>query len=588
MNAKKSKKVLLLASLSTLAVSTAAVMVISFNSESAYRAKATTGVSSSIVFSRDSGTFTKIDDSTASVSGKSFTGATYYAVSHNDADISTTNYVAQYGSKISDERYVSFSTSPTGTDDFEFEAITGIKVWTTSSSAQTMYLGYSSDGTSFSDVETIYASTNPDKYTFSESHKFVRLFGYATYARYVTKIELFYTCGAEPSKEVTSIKVSDEKKVYAQGGEFAEPTVTAVYTDSTEEVVSGATFTGFNSSTVTESQTITVSYGGKSTSYNIKVRPTEASRLINYVGYDVDNYEDVDDLTIFLDVENSTLPNYAEGGSSVTVTPVAASPFKVLEVLDWNERVEVIDNGDGTFSFTMTNYFDSVDLKIHFQFSPDMTGIRVDKPKTSYKVGDTFVSPDVYAVYGEYGEMKLTEGYSFSGFDSSVAVESQTITVTYGDFSTTYTIEIKESGEPSDITGTYVSEKTTGNTKYQSYVTLNDGGTGTYVLYKFTSGGDLWTYEMNISYVADGDDVTLTFVSLGERVKYAGGEGGTRTSYGTMTSLSTWFDPYRPFQGSSYIANTTSQVASINSGILTMKRYSSSTDTGSSLVLNKQ
>jgi len=93
---------------------------------------------------------------------------------------------------------------------------------------------------------------------------------------------------------------------------------------------------------------------------------------------------------------------------------------------------------------------------------------------------------------------------------------------------------------------------------------------------------------MNISYVADGDDVTLTFVSLGERVKYAGGEGGTRTSYGTMTSLSTWFDPYRPFQGSSYIANTTSQVASINSGILTMKRYSSSTDTGSSLVLNKQ
>lgn len=40
MNAKKSKKVLLLASLSTLAVSTAAVLAISFNSESAFRAKA--------------------------------------------------------------------------------------------------------------------------------------------------------------------------------------------------------------------------------------------------------------------------------------------------------------------------------------------------------------------------------------------------------------------------------------------------------------------------------------------------------------------------------------------------------------------
>ena len=586
MNAKKSKKVLLLASLSALAVSTAAVMAISFNSEAAYRAKATTGVSSSIVFSRDSGTFTKIDDSTASVSGKSFTGATYYAVSRNNGDISSTNYVGQFGfGKGADEQYITFSTGALDKSDFEFQSVTGIKVTTTSSSNQTLYVYY---GDSFSSYTAVTANSNPQMISFENSLTKLRLGTTSVTSKNITKIELFYTCGAEPSKEVTSIKVSGEKKVYAQGGEFVEPTVTAVYSDSTEEVVSGATFTGFNSSSVTESQTITVSYGGKSTSYNIKVRPTEASRLINYVGYDVDNYEDVDDLTIFLDVENSTLPNYAEGGSSVTVTPVAASPFKVLEVLDWNGRVEVIDNGDGTFSFTMTNYFDSVDLKIHFQFSPDMTGIRVDKPKTSYKVGDTFVSPDVYAVYGEYGEMKLTEGYSFSGFDSSVAVESQTITVTYGDLSTTYTIEIKESGEPSDITGTYVSEKTTGNTKYQSYVTLNDGGTGTYVLYKFTSGGDLWTYEMNISYVADGDDVTLTFVSLGERVKYAGGEGGTRTSYGTMTSLSTWFDPYRPFQGSSYIANTTSQVASLNSGILTMKRYSSSTDTGSSLVLNKQ
>lgn len=334
MNAKKSKKVLLLASLSTLAVSTAAVLAISFNSDSSFRAKATTGVSSSIVFSRDSGTFTKIDSNTASVSGTSFTGATYYAVSHNNADISTTNYVAQFGSAGSDERYVSFSTSPTGADDFEFEAITGIKVWTTSSSAQTMYLQYSSNGTSFSSSETISASTNPDKYTFSESHKFVRLVGVSTFARFVTKIELFYDCGSEPEPVTPDhIAVYNAKNMYEFGDSFVKPEVRMIFSDESSEVIPSekVTCTGYDMETLGE-QTVTVSAEYDSvlyeTTYKITVYiPTLYTISYNMLDASIIEYVNIHD---YIDDVDALPPSFNEGSDVEMEIVLSTDEYEVV------------------------------------------------------------------------------------------------------------------------------------------------------------------------------------------------------------------------------------------------------------------
>ena len=359
MNAKKSKKVLLLASLSALAVSTAAVMAISFNSEAAYRAKATTGVSSSIVFSRDSGTFTKIDDSTASVSGKSFTGATYYAVSHNNADISTTNYVAQFGSKISDERYVSFSTSPTGTDDFEFEAITGIKVWTTSSSAQTMYLGYSSDGTSFSDVETISASTNPDKYTFSESHKFVRLFGYSIYARYVTKIELFYDCGSEPEQATPDhIAVYNAKNMYEFGDSFVKPEVRMIFSDESTEVIPSekVTCTGYDMETLGE-QTVTVSAEYDSVLYETTYKITVYIPTLYTISYNMLDASSIEYVNIhdYIDDVDALPPSFEEGSDVEMEIILSTDEYEVVWLsIEEDGSWDSFSGVDGV-NFTLTN-----------------------------------------------------------------------------------------------------------------------------------------------------------------------------------------------------------------------------------------
>lgn len=359
MNAKKSKKVLLLASLSTLAVSTAAVLAISFNSESAYRAKATTGVSSSIVFSRDSGTFTKIDSSTASVSGKSFTGATYYAVSHNNADISTTNYVAQFGSVGSDARYVSFSTSPTGTDDFEFEAITGIKVWTTSSSAQTMYLQYSSNGTSFSSSETISASTNPDKYTFSESHKFVRLVGVATFARYVTKIELFYDCGGESESATPDhIAVYNATTLYEFGDSFVKPEVRMIFSDKSTEVIPSekVTCTGYDMETLGE-QTVTVSAEYDSVLYETTYKITVYIPTLYTISYnmlDASSFEYVD-IHDYIDDVDALPPSFEEGSDVEMEIVLSTDEYMAVNLsIEEDEEWNSFTTDDGV-NFTLSN-----------------------------------------------------------------------------------------------------------------------------------------------------------------------------------------------------------------------------------------
>ena len=75
-------------------------------------------------------------------------------------------------------------------------------------------------------------------------------------------------------KKVIGISVSGYKTVYTQGEQFdrAGLVVTATLSDNTQKEVSeGYTITGFDSSTAVEKQTITVSYKGKTATFDIKI-----------------------------------------------------------------------------------------------------------------------------------------------------------------------------------------------------------------------------------------------------------------------------------------------------------------------------
>ena len=111
---------------------------------------------------------------------------------------------------------------------------------------------------------------------------------------------------------------------------------------------------------------------------------------------------------------------------------------------------------------------------------PTLESIKVENAKTEYYVGDDFEEPDVFAVYTNSNEYKVTEGVTFSGFDSSVASESQVVTVTYEGKTCTYNVTISEKQEGGvapagtvlwsenwgTYTGTVANYKFTGTTVY--------------------------------------------------------------------------------------------------------------------------
>lgn len=72
----------------------------------------------------------------------------------------------------------------------------------------------------------------------------------------------------------------------------------------------------------------------------------------------------------------------------------------------------------------------------------EITSIEVVEPKTDYFVNTDFEAPKVNAIYSN-GTIGEVEGAEFSGYDLSV-VGTHTVTVTYGEFSTSYEITVAE------------------------------------------------------------------------------------------------------------------------------------------------
>lgn len=87
--------------------------------------------------------------------------------------------------------------------------------------------------------------------------------------------------GGEEDPVLQSIAISNEKTAYNVGDDFVKPTVTATYDKGEpQDVTSSATCTGYNMG-VAGDYTVTVSYGGKTTTYDITVSdPTPVGDLL--------------------------------------------------------------------------------------------------------------------------------------------------------------------------------------------------------------------------------------------------------------------------------------------------------------------
>ena len=501
------KKALILTILSSMTLAAGGLAVaLSANQLGFIDSAAGEKVTGSILFSRETGEFTRIDEKTSSTSARTGNGATYYMIAHSDSDVAGTSNVAHFGSGAQqDDQYITFSSDPNGSSEFEFQAITGIKITTTSSSSQTLYAYYSDDGTyGSSSYHSVSCSSNPTKTTFTNSHKYVKVTEYATYERNIVSVELFYECGGEEpvEPELDYIYVSGAKTSYAVGGQFIEPTVYGYYTDHNTRIMSGATFSGFDLSETGE-QTVSVSCEGKSTSYTIHVKPHESDIIVSYSGLRVD-WESQD--LSGINFNSSTLPSYVEPGATVNFNVVMNEGYG-FELFYPDESAEWIwQQISDPYSAQQSITFPSTgceSIEIELAYAAPVVSIYAYEPKTTYAVGSSFVAPVVVGVQSNGAESNLDPSdVSFTGFDSSAVVASQTITVTYGLIHSSYTIEIV-----SEIPGLNCTYKIAQSSSTDYKLQFNSDGTGKY--YRWYNSTESWAIAFTYTYNSSTGAVSI-------------------------------------------------------------------------------
>ena len=81
--------------------------------------------------------------------------------------------------------------------------------------------------------------------------------------------------------------------------------------------------------------------------------------------------------------------------------------------------------------------------------TPTLVSIAVkDGYKSTYTVDEELESITLVLTYSDDSKKEITEGFTVTGFDSSKAAESLTLTVTYEDLSTTFTVKVEDKSQP--------------------------------------------------------------------------------------------------------------------------------------------
>lgn len=254
-----------------------------------------------------------------------------------------------------------------------------------------------------------------------------------------------------------SISVSSEKTDYFVGDSFVKPTVTANYDDGSHaDVTDDATFSGYDMS-ASGNQTVTVSYGGKSTSYQINVEPVTLSSIA--VSEQINEFN-VGDSFSFGGVVTATYNN----SDVEDVTSLAT--FSGYDMSQVGYQTVTVSYGGKSTTY-------QINVK-----AVTLSSISVSGQTTSFDVGDSFSFGGVVtANYSNDSHADVTSEATFSGYDMS-QTGNQTVTVSYGGKSTTYQINVKAivyEHEIIDTSSISISTK---------YTTGNYGQDGNYGYYR--------------------------------------------------------------------------------------------------------
>ncbi len=327
----------------------------------------------------------------------------------------------------------------------------------------------------------------------------------------------------------------------------------------TAEALDSTMVSGYNASTV-GAQTITVTYAGKTKTFNVTVndtvkaititKPTSTQKYnyggsLDYTGgkITVSYNGGTADKTVAL---SSATATETVGGASLNMSPLA-SDFGADYTLTKNITLTYTEGGvTGTTSYDITIVNDVQNIKAYAQ-----------PTKTTYNVNETMDMTGaeilVTRATGLSTTVKVTDGISagtltLTGFDSSKEQASEALTATYTENgiskTATFTIAVKDSVESVAIKGTPTTTYKYGDPLVYPTITAQKGsgpvdittdssmvsgynpnklGTQTVTI---TYGGQSTTYDVTVSdYVADITLVAPTKITYnyGESLDFTGG-----------------------------------------------------------------
>ena len=288
--------------------------------------------------------------------------------------------------------------------------------------------------------------------------------------------------------------------------------VTAIYVDAPATSTLSAVFGGETSSSNTE-----ITDGDKyKTDYNYSIDSNLSFSNISKV-YPSDgkapkfgSSSAVGTMTVKVDIDNAIIVSVTvnalkyKADKATTMTIGGVEKELTNEAADYVADVSSAESDSVVISALSTSAdkrFYVVSITIEYSTSgvtPSekvLTGISVSDPKTAYYVGDEFVKPTVTATYDSGSPKVVTESADFSGFDSSAAVESQTITVSYTEGgvtkTTTYDVSISEpapvvtatyrkvTSELADYSGDYLIVYEDGNVAFDGSLETLDAASNT-------------------------------------------------------------------------------------------------------------
>ena len=265
-----------------------------------------------------------------------------------------------------------------------------------------------------------------------------------------------------------AVKTMPNKTKYYVGDEFDQTglTLTATYNNGkTETIANGITCTGFSSDAV-GSKTVTASYGGKSTTFNVDI---EAVKLVSIAVK-----------------TNPTKMSYYQGEAldSTGLTLTATYNNGKTETVTTGFTCSALDSssaGQKTITVTyqgLTTTFSVTVIAVNLV----SVSVKTMPNKTSYFTGESFdqTGLTLTATYNNGNTETISSGIECTGFSSATAGQ-KTVTASYGGKSTTFTVEVKA------IVPTGITVKTAPN-KTEYFVGDSYDGTGLVVNVTYNNG----------------------------------------------------------------------------------------------------